>query len=62
MGDVLQTEKKILTNGSIISNFCFFCDIAHCKEVGLKNYSVCSCCAGDKIEKNEMGWTCGAYG
>ena len=19
-------------------------------------------CAGDKIEKNEMGWTCGAYG
>jgi len=19
-------------------------------------------CAGDKIEKNEMGWACGAYG
>jgi len=19
-------------------------------------------CAGDKIEKNEIGWTCGAYG
>jgi len=19
-------------------------------------------CAGDKIEKNEMGWVCGAYG
>jgi len=19
-------------------------------------------CAGDKIEKNEMGWECGAYG
>ena len=19
-------------------------------------------CAGDKIEKNEMGWSCGAYG
>ena len=19
-------------------------------------------CAGDKMEKNEMGWTCGAYG
>jgi len=25
----------------------------------------CSCqddCAGDKIEKNEMGWACGTYG
>ena len=21
-----------------------------------------SLCAGDKIEKNEMGWTCGSYG
>ena len=20
------------------------------------------CCAGDKIEKNEMGWACGEYG
>ena len=20
------------------------------------------CCAGDKIEKNEMDWACGAYG
>ena len=19
-------------------------------------------CEGDKVEKNEMGWTCGAYG
>ena len=22
----------------------------------------CSYCAGDKTEKNEMGWACGAYG
>jgi len=22
----------------------------------------CSYCAGDKMEKNEMGWACGAYG
>ena len=20
------------------------------------------CCAGDKMEKNEMGWACGVYG
>jgi hypothetical protein len=25
-------------------------------------YSSPNNCAGDKIEKNEMGWACGAYG
>ena len=25
-------------------------------------YSPTQYCAGDKIEKNEMGWACGAYG
>ena len=25
-------------------------------------YSSPKYCAGDKIEKNEMGWACGAYG
>jgi len=25
-------------------------------------YSLAQYCAGDKIEKNEMGWACGAYG
>jgi hypothetical protein len=24
--------------------------------------SLAQYCAGDKIEKNEMGWACGAYG
>ena len=27
-----------------------------CCEIYLQN------CAGDKIEKNEMGWACGVYG
>ena len=26
------------------------------------NYIILRNCAGDKIEKNEMGWACGAYG
>ena len=38
--------------------------------VPVPNYSQFNCfinpltqyCAGDKIEKNEMGWACGAYG
>jgi len=25
-------------------------------------YSSPNICAGDNIEKNEMGWACGAYG
>ena len=25
-------------------------------------YLLTQYCAGDKIEKNEMGWACGAYG
>jgi len=28
----------------------------------LKNLKVKVKCAGDKIEKNDMGWACGAYG
>jgi len=27
-----------------------------------KEMSNTKCCAGDKTEKNEMGWACGAYG
>ena len=25
-------------------------------------FNIAQYCAGDKIEKNEMGWACGAYG
>ena len=28
----------------------------------LHNEELTKYCAGDKIEKNEMGWACGAYG
>ena len=28
----------------------------------LDNVLLTQYCAGDKIEKNEMGWACGAYG
>jgi len=28
----------------------------------LNIFLVTQYCAGDKIEKNEMGWACGAYG
>ena len=29
---------------------------------GLRTILLTQHCAGDKIEKNEMGWACGAYG
>jgi len=28
----------------------------------ISNYYTTQYCVGDKIEKNEMGWACGAYG
>jgi len=28
----------------------------------LHNEEFIQYCAGDKVEKNEMGWACGAYG
>jgi len=35
-------------------------------ETGISMLIIFTCyscvCAGDKIEKNEMGWACGAYG
>jgi hypothetical protein len=34
----------------------------HNKELNDLYSSPTQYCAGDKIEKNEMGWACGAYG
>ena len=36
--------------------FTYFC------EVWADDLNIIYIIAGDKIEKNEMGWTCGAYG
>ena len=39
-------------------SFVFQVAIQKFKDKDIENYN----CAGDKIEKNEMGWACGAYG
>ena len=48
------------------------CDMQNLYCVRLMEETLCSiqremvlltqCCAGDEIEKNEVGWVCGAYG
>ena len=46
-----------------IANLIYKCNILqYSGNLFIRLFRSCLYCAGDKIEKNEMGWACGAYG